>query len=306
MARSVLALLLVAVFAVGAGAYDFLYTGDTPMAGEAGGFGVTLGFLYLMADEYYDSDGEAEDFDADWSAIWIPVVVHYAAMDNLAFGVNARFGMPDVDVKGSDEAYEGSGLGDTWLWAKYAFLPDPMLTARVGFMIPTGIEPVHPPLLGSGFYGWDEDLDIATGKGEMAIDGAVMLGVPAGPGEFNAAVGYRYNMAREITMELRQETTFDYKCGNEIHFAAAYTYFIADAMNFTIAADGFFGADNEVTEDGETETDDDTAANAVWLNPSFEYMMDSGLTIGVDAQWMLMGQNVLAEKGLGLYLGWGA
>lgn len=307
MVRSILAVLLVAVFAVGASAYDFLYTGDTAMTHDAGGFGIGGGVWYLMADEYYDHDGEAQDFGADWTAMWIPVHVYYAAMDQLEFGVNAKFGMLDVEVTDSDEAYEGSGLGDTWIWAKYMILPDPMVSARVALAVPTGNEPADWGVFASGFYGFDEDDDIATGTGRMSIDGAVLFGVPAGPGQFDASVGYRYHMAREITADLgfRDDVTFDYKCGNEIHFAAGYTYFIGEAMNIFVAADGFFGSEDEVSMDDESETVDDSAANAVWINPGFEYMMENGLTLGVDMQYMLMGQNVPVEWGFGAYVGWG-
>ena len=308
MVRSILAVLLVAIFAVGASAYDFLYTGDTAMTHDAGGFGVAGGLMYLMADEYYDHDGEAQELGADWTAMWIPVHVYYSAMDNLEFGVNAKFGMLDLEVteeSRQNETYEGSGLGDTWIWAKYMFLPDPMMSARVAFSMPTGNEPAGAAYFGSGFYGFDEDEDIATGSGAMSIDGAVLFGVPAGPGQFDAAVGYRYHMAREITEELREEITYDYKCGNEIHFAAGYTYFLSDMMSLGLAADGFFGSEGEVTVDDETETVDDSAANAVWINPSFMYMMENGVSLGIDMQYMLMGQNVPVEWGFGAYVGWG-
>jgi len=308
MVRSMVVVLLIAVFAVGASAYDFLYTGDTAMTHDAGAFGIGGGLMYLMADEYYDKDGEAQKFEADWTAMWIPVSVYYAAMDNLELGVNAKFGMLKATPDEGDEI-EGSGLGDTWIWAKYMFLPEPMMSGRVGLLVPTGNEPFHPPFFATGFYGLDEDSEdanIATGKGEMAIDGAVLFGVPAGPGQFDASVGYRYNMKREITMDLgREDTTFDYKCGNQIHFAAGYTYFIGEMMNLSIAADGFFGSEDEITVGDQTETGTDTAANAVWINPGFEYMMETGLTLGVDMQYMLMGQNAPIEWGLGAYVGWG-
>jgi hypothetical protein len=313
---------VVAVFAVGASAYDFLDPGDTAMTHDAGGFGIGGGLMYLMADEYYDDQGEAQDFEellgttVDWTAMWIPIHVYYAAMDNLEFGVNAKFGMLDVEP-GEGEAADGSGLGDTWIWAKYMFMPDPMMTARLGFMVPTGNEPFHPALFTSGFYGFEEDTEdanIATGKGDMAIDGALMFGVPAGPGQFDAAVGYRYYMAREITMDedwfdrSRDDVTFDYKCGNEIHFAAGYTYYIGEMMSLCIAADGFFGSDDKEDygdESRDSETVDDTAANAIYINPAFYYTMDNGTMLGVDMTYPLTGQNVPAEWGLGLYVGWG-
>jgi hypothetical protein len=305
-----LAVLLIAVFAVGASAYDFLYTGDGAMTHDAGGFGISGGLMYLMADEYYDHDGEAQDFEelvgvsADWTAMWIPIHVYYAAMDQLEFGVNTKFGMLDLEPA-EGEAAEGSGLGDTWIWGKYMFLPDPMLSARVGFMVPTGNEPEYEAFWATGFYGPDADGDIATSKGDMAIDAALLFGVPAGPGQFDAAVGYRYHMAREIEIDGGRDDAYDYRCGNEIHFWGRYKYFIGDAMALSLAADGFFGSDDEWTYMDETETVDDSAANAVWINPAFEYMMETGLTLGIDMQYMLMGQNAPNEMGFGAYVGWG-
>jgi hypothetical protein len=308
MVRSILAVTLVAVLAVGANAYDFLYTGDTAMTHDAGAFGISGGLMYLMADEYYDKDGESQKLGADWTAMWIPIQVYYSAMDQLEFGVNAKFGMLKATPDEGEEI-EGSGLGDTWIWAKYMFLPEPMMSARVGFMVPTGNEPYGPALFATGFYGVDEDGDIATGSGDTALDGAVLFGVPAGPGQFDASVGYRYFLKREITMDSedfeREDVTFDYHRGNQIHFAAGYTYFIGEMMSLSVAADGFFGSEDEVTANDQTVTATDSAANAVWINPGFEYMMENGLSLGVDMQYMLMGQNAPIEWGFGAYIGWG-
>ena len=51
--------------------------------------------------------------------------------------------------------------------------------------------------------------DLGTGSGQMDIDGAVLFGVPAGPGVFDAGVGYRMRMENSDT---------ECKPGNEIHF----------------------------------------------------------------------------------------
>ena len=58
MVRSILVVALIGLFAASAGAYDFLYTSGTPMTHDAGAFGVSGGIVYLMADSWYDNDGE--------------------------------------------------------------------------------------------------------------------------------------------------------------------------------------------------------------------------------------------------------
>jgi hypothetical protein len=314
MVRSVLAVLVIAVFAVSASAYDWLYSGDTPMTRDAGSFGIGGGVWYLASDSWYDNDGEktsAEDVEGlvDWggSQTWIPVHVYYAAMDNLELGGNARFGTMDYEEtwETRDEAtttYEGTGLGDTWVWAKYTFTPDPILTARVGVKFNTGTAPY-------GGYGafQDEDGDVATGDGQMDIDGALMFGTEAGPGMFCGAVGYRYRMDRTVEVTTRNGEPYDLTPGNEIHFQASYTRYLGEAMSFAIAADGFFGSDPQADGEAMELPNGDTVKgmNGVWINPSFGYTMENGTELGVGFHYPLMGQNTQAVWGLNAFVGWG-
>jgi hypothetical protein len=300
-----LAVVLVLALAMSASAYDFLYGGDTAMTPEAGSFSVGIGLKYLMADEAYNPDGDSEDIGADWTAMWIPIHAQYGVMDNLAVGVNAKFGMPKLSASDSRDENEidGSGIGDTWIWAKYMFIPDPVLSARVGVKLPTGEEP-WLEFFPVGFYGVNEDGDIVTGSGYTSLDGALMLGVPAGPGTFEAALGYRYNLAREME---GARSSYDYTHGARIQLAAAYKFDISDAMGLSIGMDGFWGSDDEVSsgDSRDSMTLDSTAANAVYFSPAFHYIMDSGMTLGVDMTYPIMGQWIPAEWGLGLYVGWG-
>ncbi len=285
---TVLTMALLIVFATSASAYDFLYTGDTAMTHDAGAFGFKAGIYYLMADEYFDADGEKQDLGCDWTAMWFPVNLFYSPMDQLELGINAKFAMLKCeyeDEETREEEVEGTGIGDTWIWAKYMFMAEPMMTGRLGVKVATGDD--EP----------DED-ELATGEGQMDIDGAIMFGMPAGPGMFDAAVGYRYRMAREVEM---MGTTYDYTPGSEIHFYAAYTYYLNEMMNLKFAADGFFGSDDDVEE--ARETIEDSASNGVWINPGFEYMMENGMMLGIDMHYPLMGQNLEAEWGFSAYFG---
>jgi hypothetical protein len=313
MVRSILAVTLVAVLAVGANAYDFLYTGDTAMTHDAGSFGIKGSVVYLMADSWYNNDGDKESADdvegwSDWKAtdMWVPVSVYYSVMDNLEFGVQAKFGSlkdeTTLEARDDDGTVEGSGLGDTWIWAKYMFLPEPMLTARVGVKVNTGTEPAGA----SDSEAWvDEDGDLATGDGQMDVDGAIMFGTAAGPGMFSGAVGYRYRMdQKDLKMG---DMTADFTPGNEIHFQACYMYYINDMMSLGLAGDGYFGSDPEYDGKAITLADDTDlkGSNGVWVNPSFSYMMESGLELGVGFHYPLMGQNIDALWGFDAYVGWG-
>lgn len=293
MVRNILAVMLVMALAFSASAYDFLYTGDTAMTHDAGAFGVKASFVYLMANSEYDQDGEKQDWGDDdkYTMMAVPVNLYYAVMDNFEIGVQPKFLMlkdeyETVPVDREMVTEEGSGIGDTWFWAKYMFMPEPMMTARLGVKINTGDD--EP-----------DEGDLATGDGQMDIDAALMFGMPAGPGMFDGAIGYRYRMAAEVEGG-------DYTPGSEIHFAACYTYYLNDAMNLRLGADGFFGSDADFEATESRETVEDSGSNAVWINPGFDYMMESGMGLGVDMHYPLMGKNIHALWGFGAYIAWGA
>lgn len=283
--RSTLCVLMViamVAFASTAGAYDFLYSGDKAATHDAGAFGVKVGVWYFMADKAYDSEGESGDLEGKYTNMWFPINVYYAVMDQFEIGVKPSFAMlkaePNEDSRASDEL-TGTGLGDTWIYAKYMFMPEPMMTARLGAKIATGnSEP--------------EEDELATGSGQMDIDAALLFGLPAGPGTFDAAVGYRMRMENSDT---------ECKPGDEIHFLACYTYPMSDVLALKVGADGYFGSDGEWM--GETE--EDSGSKVVYINPGVDYTMANGMTLGADFHYPLMGTNVLAEWGLGVYVGWG-
>lgn len=285
MRRIIIAVGLIVLLATSASAYDFLYTGDTAMTHDAGAFGVTGNFVYLMADSWYDSDGEKQDAaeGEKLSVMAIPIDVYYSVMDNFELGIQPKFmsykyEWDEGQAQRATEEATGTGLGDTWLWAKYMFMDEPIMTGRLAAKLNTGDD--EP-----------DEGDLATGDGQMDIDAAVLFAMPAGPGNFDAAVGYR----------IRMENDDKVKPGNEIHFAAAYTYFMNDMMNLKLGADGFFGSDAEV--DGDAV--DESGSNAVWINPGLEYMMDNGMTVGAGFHYPLMGTNIEALWGFDVFVGWG-
>jgi len=293
MMRIILAVALVIALAMSAGAYDELYSNDTAATHDAGAFGIDVGFLYFMSSGGYDSDGESYDWeDADYTGMWFPIDIYYGVMDGFEIGVTPIFMMDKVTLTDPDDEYSGTGIGDTWIWAKYGFMPDPMLTARVGFKLATGND--EP----------DED-ELALGSGQMDIDGALMFGVPAGPGSFDAALGYRYRMAISADEDARDAG--DVKPGSEFHFFAGYTYFLSETMGLRIGTDGYFGGEVEydLGDARDFEAIEDSASSIVYINPGFDYIMDSGMTLGFDMHYPLMGANIDAAWGLGLTVGWG-
>jgi len=289
MRRSMLSIMLVTLvlaMAVNAGAWDRLYTNDCAMTHDAGTFGVRGNLVYLMGTGCYDYEGEKHEYEGDeaMTMMGVPIDLYYSVMDQLEIGAQPIFWMNSMTDFGGEE-YDATGLGDTWVDAKYMFMAEPMMTGRVGVKLPTGDDE------------GDED-NGPTGSGTTDFDIALMLGMPAGPGAFTAQAGYRMIGTRDVDYMVRE--TVEYKQGAQIHFLAGYMYPMSDVLDLKVAVDGFFGSEDEW--DGETV--DDSAMNEVSLNPGVVYMMDNGMDVGLDIHYVLMGQNVEATWGLGLWLGW--
>jgi len=295
MMRIILAVALVIALAMSAGAYDELYSNDTAATHYAGDFGIDLSFLYFMGNSSYDRDGESVDWatDAECRGKWFPLDIYYGVMDGFDIGVTPIFTMDKVTRWTGNPELSGTGIGDTWIWAKYGFLPDPMLTARVGFKLATGVNAEDA-----------DDDELPLGSGQMDIDGALLFGVPAGSGSFDAALGYRYRLAQKID-------EIDHKPGSEFHFFAGYTYFLGDAMNLRLGADGYFEGDPTIDGDpiDDPQPDDpdavETGSSVVYINPGVDYIMDNGVILGFDVHYPLMGANIDNTWAIGLSVGWG-
>ncbi len=296
MMRTILAVALVIALAMSAGAYDELYSNDTAATHYAGDFGIDLSFLYFTGNRSYDKDGETVDWPADteYTGMWFPIDIYYGVMDGFEIGVTPIFKVDKLTQPAPDPELSGTGIGDTWIWAKYNIAPDPLMTARVGVKVATGNHEIL-----------DGEHELALGTGQMDIDGAFMFGVPLPDGFFDGSIGYRYRVAKSA-----EEGALEYKFGNEIHFFLGFTHFLNEAMSFRVGADGCFGSDP--TEDGEPIEDESfvgsdevlTGPSAVYINPGFDYVMDGGLSLGLDVHYPLMGANVDAAWGLGLSISW--
>jgi len=300
MIRGTLAVILLIALAMSAGAYDVLYSNDTAAAHETGAFGIGASFIYFSADSEFEKDGESTDWDSgkEYTGMWFPLDIYYVVLDGFELGVTPIFKMDTMTVPDSEIDKTGTGIGDTWIWAKYNIAPDPLMTARVGVKVATGNHEILKQEL---------DHELPLGTGQMDVDGAFMLGMPLPDGFFDGSVGYRYRMA-----ESSEDGAPEFKFGNEIHFFVGYTHFLNDALNFRVGADGYFGSDP--TEDGKSiddlgtvDPDDfETGPSAVYINPGFDYIMDGGPSLSIDVHYPLMGANIDAAWGVGLSVSWGS
>ncbi len=286
----VVAIALIVALAAPASAYDVLYTRRTATTHAAGTFGLDATFYYFMADKGYDHEGSSYDFADNGSGtrIWVPIDLYYAFNDQFELGAIPGYLSDSYSQDGADDV-SGSSLGDLWTYARWMFMPEPAVTAQLGVKIPLGD---NEPDAG----------DLPTGSGQYDVDVALLADFPAGPGMFYGSLGYRYRMANETDVARGTEK---YTPGSEVHFMLGYTYYLSEVMQLRFDADGYFGgdADEEITA---RTTVENSAENGVWINPAFEYTMQNGVLLGADFHYPLMGQNIPALWGFGLYVGWGS
>jgi hypothetical protein len=320
MFRILLTGAVVTALAIPASAYDALYSNETASPPGRGSVRLEVSLLYLSAEDIYGADGTTLPLESDWNATWVPVRLSYAITDRISVGANARYGSLSLEGVETEESvrssratddFEGSGFGDLWLWGKLNVLPRPLVTIRAGLKIPTGAEPADRAhaLADTGSF-LDGDGDLALGDGQTDIDIAALLSFPRDSGAFELSIGYRFRMSQSFELT---DGTYDLTPGNEIRFAAGYAYRLNQAMILRLGLDGFAGSDDSADTDCEQDTHpagdigellEGSARNAVWINPSFDYEMRNGLLFGFDMHYPLMGQNIPAEWGVELRVGW--
>lgn len=115
-------------------AYDDLITGANPYT-LSKGVGVVVSdasLVYLTAGDRIDADGEKQSLGDDETNFRIPIFIKYRIIENLESFV--LLPMVSKSMGGETE----SGIGDIWLGAKYAIMPEGLLTVRGALNLATG------------------------------------------------------------------------------------------------------------------------------------------------------------------------
>jgi len=246
-------------------AYDDLFTNDTAAVKEAGGLCGSASILYTTASERFDSDSEAQDYNDDATQLRIPIRVNYGVMDKLTvFGV-----IPFASIDNKDMGVDGeSGIGDMWLGAKYAVMPEGMLTVRGALGLPLG----------------DDDKGLGA-TGGFGVDVAAMTAKQVDKIGMNAQVGLRW-AAEDGDTKLAP--------GIGIYFDAEGDYAFSEAFK------GIVGIEFMTRGDLKYDGDDvkDTGDNYVDLNVGACYKLGDKMGLRGDVMYTLAGKNT--DKNLGI------
>lgn len=245
-------------------AYDDLFTNDTAAVKEAGGLCGSASILYTTASDCFDADGESAEYADNMTQLRIPIRLNYGVMDKLTvFGVIpfAKWDMGD---------FGESGIGDMWLGAKYAVMPEGVLTVRGALGLPLG----------------DDDKGLGA-VGGFGVDVAAMTAKQVDKIGMNAQVGVRW-AAEDGDSKLAP--------GIGIYFDAEGDYAFSEAFKGIVGIEFMTRGDSKFDGDSVSDTGD----NYIDLNVGACYKLGEKMGLRGDVMYTLAGKNT--DKNLGILL----
>jgi len=264
------AVALMGVFMVSttAMAYDDLITNDTAAVKAAGGLCGSASILYTTASKAYDADSESGDLPDDATQFRVPIRINYGVMDKLTvFGVIpfAKWDMGDLGE---------SGIGDMWLGAKYAVMPEGMLTVRGALDLPLG----------------DDEKGLGNAGG-FGVDVAAMTMKQVDKIGMNAQVGLRWNA---------EDSDTKWTPGLGIYFDAEGDYAFSEAFK------GIIGIEFMTVGDGQFDGKDskDSGDNYLDLSLGGCYKLNENIGLRGDLLYTLTGKNTNQNTGILIRLGY--
>ena len=154
--------------------YDLIYTNSGPGIGTPRVGRVSSAIIYSSSSDMFDQNGDKQDLADTGTELRIPIRAYYTITNNLrAFAI-----VPFVSQNKylTPDGEDNSGIGDIWLGAKYAVMPEGVLSVRGALDIPTG----------------DDEKGLGNAGG-FGIDVAALTRKTMGKFDITGNVGVRYN-----------------------------------------------------------------------------------------------------------------
>ncbi|MFC1573714.1 transporter [Candidatus Latescibacterota bacterium] len=272
MKKFIAFLLITFLFTASAMAYDDLISIDRgSRVGEPGNLWGAGGLRYSTSGDMLDKDGEKQSLANDATGIRVPLWASYNVMENVkVFAI-----LPIVSI--DDGVDSESGIGDIWLGAKYAVMPEGALSIRGALDIPTGDD--EKGLGNVGGFG----IDIAAqARKQCKLNEKI---------NFFGQLGVRYN---------GEDSDTKWNPGLGFYLNGRASYAVAEKIGAWIALAYFNQGDGE---DNGTERKDSKVS---WLDLSVggSYRISEDMWIAVPIGYTLTGSNTLSELSIGVYLGY--
>ena len=262
-------LVIMFLFSASAMAYDDLLSlTHYSSIGEQGSKWGNIGLRYSTAGDMLDKDGEKQSLPNDATGIRIPIWASHTLREKLqVFAI-----LPIVST--DDGTNSESGIGDIWLGAKYAVIPEDCLTIRGALDIPTG-----------------DDVKGLGNAGGFGIDIAALTQKQMDKFELQGQLGIRYN---------GEDSDTKWKPGIGFYLVGRAEYAFTEKIGGIVGLTYFNQGDGEA---GGTELKD---SKVNWLEISIGgyYSISEDFWVAPVLDYTLTGSNTLAELSIGVYVGY--
>lgn len=245
---------------------DLVFLTGMAYIGETGRITGSAGFKYSSAGDWYDANGDKQDLADSETELRIPFVGTFTPVRNVqAFAI-----VPIVNF--DDGTDSNSGIGDIWLGAKYAVLPQGMLTIRGALDLPTG-----------------DDKKTLGDEGGFGFDIAALTQKPMDSFMVGGQVGVRVN-AEDGDTKLKPGVGI---------YANGYVDYA-----FTPRIPGWFRLTYFSRGDGEYDGMELADSNVNWmvLDVGGAVAITDMVQAGADIAYTLAGTNALTDVAFGLFV----
>ena len=251
---------------------DLIYLQPGYRIAESGTMAGTVFFRYGSASDRLDKDGKKQKLADTGTELRIPIMADYVVINNLkAFAI-----LPIVSQNKniSPDGKDNSGIGDLWLGAKYAVMPEGLFTVRGALDIPTG-----------------NDKNGIGNAGGFGIDVAALTGKKIDKISLNGGVGIRYNA---------EDSDTKWQPGIGFYLNGGVTYAITEKIPAEISLTYLnYG-------DGKTGGKDAKDSTVNWLEivVGTFYGISENFGAGLHLEYKLTGANTPSDFGIGAVVGY--
>ena len=239
---------------------------------EQGTMAGTAVIRYGSAGDMFDQDGEKQELADTGTELRIPLWAHYNIINNL--GAFAILPIVSMNKNLTPDGKDNSGIGDIWLGAKYAVMPEGLLTVRGALDIPTG----------------DDEKGLGNAGG-FGIDIAALTSKKMDKIGLYGGLGIRYNA---------EDSDTKWQPGLGFYFNGLASYAVTEKIPAYLSLTYFNQGD------GKFDGNDSKDSTVNWLELSLgtHYPVTANFGAIIDLEYKLMGANTPADFGIFVGVGY--
>ena len=257
------------MFSETAMAWDELITNDTSSIKETGNVSIDGTLMWRSASKFYNQDSKSQDLANDMTSMSLPLRGKYCVSDFVqTFAI--------IQIISTDNGVDSNtGLGDIWLGAKWAVMPDGLFTIRGALDLPIG-----------------DDKNNLGKPGGFGLDAGFLTGITNGPIDLNGQFGLRYN-AEDADTKIEP--------GIGVYLTGQAGYILTEQISGNLGMEFMSWGENKVNN----QTDKGSEVNWLELSIGPRYKFNETIALFLDATYDILGKNTPMSMGFILGFNYG-